>query len=611
VLQGDLANALLLATGATPLQPLLPAPHNTAPSEPRTLAPLDILLVEDHPSNQRLAITLLERWGNRITLAQDGREALDKLASQRFDLVLMDMQMPVIDGLEATRMFRATEQGQRTPIIAMTANAMQGDKERCLAAGMDGYLTKPFKRDQLRAVLELYHPRPNEAASFDYAKALRETEQEVLEIVGEQALDIFPQDFAALRAAVAAGDHATITRMAHSIKGNAAIFYAQPLADMANQIEQGLAGNQLEPRIDAMEKEFMLLAQALRSTLGCTRLARQRQDQAGARLAVFRFVDGPDFVRIESFGLGLQGVHLRTLGCQQGFQRAGAPSVPRPAAARPPDRRAASAACSCACCATWSSVCHTAALRTPSRQRGAHRPRPCAAPAPAAHVPCRPVLQRHHARPNGLRRRAVSKSISPANALAHRVRVRRAAPAWVRHALAVLPLGAQLRQCCASLGQFHFMVVVEDACLQGFYRCRAIFRHGQFARLWLWQAAVIELQLPQHLLQPQAGLLQLGVDSAMFGLRLQQIETGRITSLDALLHHRHQLLRHLQLLLPARYRHLLAQGVEPFGQQGPSRFMPGVGALGSGQRHRLRAYGFILAALPNQRTVRSSPSSCS
>jgi len=268
VLQADLANALPLAVGAQPLQPQQAATQTDSVAEARQLAPLDILLVEDHPSNQRLAITLLERWGNRITLAQDGREALDRLSSQRFDLVLMDMQMPVIDGLEATRMFRAKEQGQRTPIIAMTANAMQGDKERCLAAGMDGYLTKPFKRDQLRAVLELYHPRPNEAASFDYAGALRETEQEVLEIVGEQALQIFPQDFASLRVAVAAGDHATITRMAHSIKGNAAIFYAQPLADMANQIEQGLAGSQLEPRIAAMEKEFMLLAQALRGALG-------------------------------------------------------------------------------------------------------------------------------------------------------------------------------------------------------------------------------------------------------------------------------------------------------------------------------------------------------
>ena len=267
VLQGDLANALLLAVGAQPLQQQA-ATQTDSGAEARQLAPLDILLVEDHPSNQRLAITLLERWGNRITLAQDGREALDRLTSQRFDLVLMDMQMPVIDGLEATRMFRAKEQGPRTPIIAMTANAMQGDKERCIAAGMDGYLTKPFKRDQLRAVLELYHPRPNEAASFDYARALRETEQEVLEIVGEQALQIFPQDFASLRAAVAAGDQATVTRMAHSIKGNAAIFYAQPLADMANQIEQGLAGSQLEPRIAAMEQEFMLLAQALRGALG-------------------------------------------------------------------------------------------------------------------------------------------------------------------------------------------------------------------------------------------------------------------------------------------------------------------------------------------------------
>ncbi len=269
VLPGDMANALLLAVGAAPLQPsAAQAATHKLQTPQRILAPLDILLVEDHPANQRLAITLLERWGHRITLAQDGREALNRLASARFDMVLMDMQMPVIDGLEATRIFRATEQGPRTAIIAMTANAMQGDKERCLAAGMDGYLTKPFKKEQLRAVLELYHPRPHDAGSFDYAAALLGTEADVLEIIGEQALHIFPQDFAALRSAVAAGETATITRMAHSIKGNAAIFYAQPLADLANQIEQGQAGAAIDSMITAMEKEFMLLAQALRSALG-------------------------------------------------------------------------------------------------------------------------------------------------------------------------------------------------------------------------------------------------------------------------------------------------------------------------------------------------------
>ncbi len=117
---------------------------------------LRILLVEDHPTNQKLALGLLAKWGHDAVLAQNGQEALDILATQSFDLILMDMQMPVMGGIEATRHIRASEalqQGRRTPIIAMTAAAMQDDRDACLAAGMDDYISKPIKVKELQEKL--------------------------------------------------------------------------------------------------------------------------------------------------------------------------------------------------------------------------------------------------------------------------------------------------------------------------------------------------------------------------------------------------------------------------------------------------------------------------
>lgn len=119
----------------------------------RELQPqLDILLVEDHPINQKLALSLLEKWGHRATLVSNGLEALACLADRRFDLILMDIQMPVMGGVEATlriRELEATKQLLRTPIIAMTAAAMQGDREACIEAGMDEYISKPIKAREL------------------------------------------------------------------------------------------------------------------------------------------------------------------------------------------------------------------------------------------------------------------------------------------------------------------------------------------------------------------------------------------------------------------------------------------------------------------------------
>jgi CheY-like chemotaxis protein len=117
---------------------------------------LRILLAEDNPVNQMLATRLLEKHGHRVALARNGREALEQIAAQAFDVVLMDVQMPELDGFEATAAIREREKttGGHLPIVAMTAHAMQSDHQRCLAAGMDGYVSKPININQLVSVVE-------------------------------------------------------------------------------------------------------------------------------------------------------------------------------------------------------------------------------------------------------------------------------------------------------------------------------------------------------------------------------------------------------------------------------------------------------------------------
>ncbi|TXI22525.1 MAG: response regulator, partial [Roseateles sp.] len=113
--------------------------------------PLRILLAEDNVVNQKLALRLLQQMGYRADLASNGLEAVESVQRQTYDLVLMDVQMPEMDGLEASRRIAAL--GLRPRIVAMTANAMQGDREVCLAAGMDDYLTKPIRVDELAAAV--------------------------------------------------------------------------------------------------------------------------------------------------------------------------------------------------------------------------------------------------------------------------------------------------------------------------------------------------------------------------------------------------------------------------------------------------------------------------
>jgi CheY-like chemotaxis protein len=127
-----------------------------APAQPAAACrPLAILLAEDNAVNRLLAVKLLEKDGHRVVTAGDGREALEKLASERFDVVLMDVQMPVLNGFEATAAIRGAETGtgRHQFIAAVTAHALNGDRDRCLKAGMDAYITKPLNHAELQKVL--------------------------------------------------------------------------------------------------------------------------------------------------------------------------------------------------------------------------------------------------------------------------------------------------------------------------------------------------------------------------------------------------------------------------------------------------------------------------
>ena len=273
--QSELLAALLTVTG-TP-RPTANAALVTRHTLRENRKSLRILLAEDNAVNQLLACRLLEMHGHRVDIVDNGRAALERLTGGDFDVVLMDVQMPTMDGFEATAAIRKEEEstGGHLPIIAMTAHAMEGDRERCLAAGMDGYISKPVRAQELMDALAKLDnsapgvkapitPERQESEPIDTAAALDRAggDAELLQQIAELFLKELPGLLTSLRESVAVGDAIGIERAAHKLKGSVGNFSAQPAFDAALKLETvGNEGNlaQAQTAYQELEKELQRL----------------------------------------------------------------------------------------------------------------------------------------------------------------------------------------------------------------------------------------------------------------------------------------------------------------------------------------------------------------
>jgi two-component system, sensor histidine kinase and response regulator len=262
VKQADLWRALVRAIDSSAAA----TPIKTPPPRTVTARPLHVLLAEDNRINQKLAVRLLEKRGHTVVIADNGREAVDALFGDRagpFDVVLMDVQMPEMDGLEATAEVRRREatNGRHIPIVAMTAHAMKGDEARCLAAGMDAYLSKPVKPDALFGVLERLFPEPvAEPGSLtrltNWDEALKHVSGDV-DLLRELATifaDEWPRWQAALRDGLATGDAGLVQRIAHTVKGSLGTFAAPAAHAAAWELESRASAGKLADGSAALER---------------------------------------------------------------------------------------------------------------------------------------------------------------------------------------------------------------------------------------------------------------------------------------------------------------------------------------------------------------------
>jgi PAS domain S-box-containing protein len=259
--------------------------------------PLRVLVAEDNPVNRKLVTTLLRKRGHRVTAVEHGRAAVDCVTARSFDLVLMDLQMPELGGLEATGEIRRHEKasGGHVPIVALTAHAMSGDRERCLAAGMDGYLFKPIDVDELvRTVESLGRPvaapptihtvAPVAPAVFDEAIALSHTggDRRLLrEVVSIFRAD-YPPALRRIQSAIRRGDSEALGAEAHALKGSTATVGAAAARDAAAALEQiGRSG-----RLGDAQAAYARLQERLHRferALVETGLARQKRTRAAPR----------------------------------------------------------------------------------------------------------------------------------------------------------------------------------------------------------------------------------------------------------------------------------------------------------------------------------------
>ena len=281
--QSELLDAILSALGVSVAEEKLVEPSLSAQEAPRGRS-LKILLSEDNLVNQKLAIRLLEKAGHQVTLAGTGREAVaawERAGVPGFDIILMDIQMPEMDGMEATAEIRRREalSGRHFPILAMTAHAMRGDRERCIASGMDGYVSKPIQSAELFAEIdrcltatdgggEMAEKSLQENGPVDRASLLERVQgdhellAEMIHLFQEGA----PNLLASMRDALQRGDMTVLERSAHSLKGAASNLSANAAAAAAMRLEKA-AGNRdsgaAPSRLAEVEQAVNQLLQAL------------------------------------------------------------------------------------------------------------------------------------------------------------------------------------------------------------------------------------------------------------------------------------------------------------------------------------------------------------
>jgi PAS domain S-box-containing protein len=248
--QSALLDAILCALGKRAPRPVV-QPSRSQELPPRPQRRLRILLAEDNEINQIMATNVLEKWGHEIVVASNGRDALATLEKQAFDVVLMDVQMPEIDGFTTTATIRGSEttNGGHLPIIAMTAHALKGDRERCLTAGMDGYVSKPIDPAELAAVLGRVVPRPPAVPSprgTEVAADVLDKAALLAYVDGDRALlakivDRFQSKAAQLlgevQGALAGRHHQALVFHAHTLKGAVGHFFATPAWEAALHVE--------------------------------------------------------------------------------------------------------------------------------------------------------------------------------------------------------------------------------------------------------------------------------------------------------------------------------------------------------------------------------------
>ncbi|MQA42332.1 response regulator, partial [Rugamonas aquatica] len=286
---------------APPLSALSPGPTPA----PRARKRRKVLLAEDNPVNVEVASAMLEGLGLEVSRACNGEEALHSVQAGEFDLILMDCQMPVMDGFAATTEIRRHEQqrgrARNLPIIAITANALQGDRESCLAAGMDDYLSKPFTQQALGQTIARWIslprvPATQEAAApetpespahepaaatafggeinrqaLDNIRALSASNGDaLLERVLQAYVDDTPSHLRALQQAIATGNTVQLRKAAHSLKSSSANVGATALAQHSKEMEQ-LGRNDTTagaaPLLAEMERSFQAVRQALGAIL--------------------------------------------------------------------------------------------------------------------------------------------------------------------------------------------------------------------------------------------------------------------------------------------------------------------------------------------------------